>query len=876
MTSLPSGTVTFLFSDIEGSTRLVADVGPAEFTRLLERHNEVLRRAFGTHGGVERGTQGDSFLVMFQAAPAAVAAAADAQRALARSASPDGPTVRVRMGIHSGQGLLGGDDYVGIDVHRAARVAAAAHGGQVLLSEAAQALSAKDLPPGTSLRRLGEYKLRDISQPERLSQLVIEGLPAEFPPIMAGGAAAVGNLPAPISPLIGREHDLAAIGDLVGERRLITITGAGGTGKTSLALEFARQRAAAYPDGAWFVQLEAVRDPSLVPAAIANAFGLVETPGQTSRDRLVEYLADRTTLLVLDNLEQLLDTAPFLADLLNAVPGLTMLVTSRSPLHLAHEQEYPLGPLDPPAAEIPPSAVRDNPAVRLFVARATRVRPGYEVTDTDAPAVAEICRQLDGIPLAIQLAASRISVLPATAIAERLARQQTLPGAGARDVPERQRSIDSAIDWSEQLLDPGARRLLARLSVFRRGFRLEEAEAVAASPDDDLLEGLSTLVDQSLVQPVLGPDGPRYRLLEPIRHYASRRLADAGDGAAVERAHAMAYLALAEAAAPHMPGRDQPGWLDRLGADHDNLRAAIAWAIDHGEGKIGLRLGAALWRFWQLRGHIEEGLRTMDRILELPGTDAPTIERARALGAAGGLHYWGADMPAAHALYQAQLEVARGLGDARETADALFNLAHTVFLLERDHTTVDHMNEEAVRLLTELGDEIGLARLAWTHNNLLMEQGRATPEEAFALVHRFEELGDAWYVALAYGTLAWMAFAMGNVAECLRWGLISINAHHVMGDVASPTIALRHIAIVFDDLGEPEAAATLVAAYESLCSRYGVRPPAFFEDLTPQLSRRELDTSGYPDAMARGAAMSLEEALDFIMRVGGELLSDAA
>ncbi|MDQ4034375.1 MAG: hypothetical protein M3153_00450, partial [Chloroflexota bacterium] len=876
---LPTGTVTFLFSDIEGSTRLVGDIGPAEYTRLLERHNEVLRGAFAAHGGVERGTQGDSFLVMFLDAPAAVAAAVEAQVALASTVWPDGAVVRVRMGIHTGIGVLGGDDYVGIDVHRAARIAAAAHGGQVLLSEAARTLSSADLPEGVSLRRLGEYKLRDLSQPEQLFQLVIGGLKSDFPPVNAGGMEHAGNLPQQLTPLIGREAELAALERLVGERRLITLTGAGGTGKTSLALEFARRRAEAYEHGAWFVPLEAVTEPSLVPAAIANSFGLVETPGQTSEERLAAYLADRTLLLVLDNFEQVLGAAPIVGELLNAASGLTVLATSRSPLRLTHEQEYPLSPLEPPSAETPIPAMRDNAAVRLFVERARRVRPGYEVSDAEAPAVAEICRQVDGLPLAIQLAASRISLLPAGAIASRLARQLALPGGGARDVPQRQQSMDQAIAWSEELLDPASRQLLARLSVFRRGFRLEEAEAVAGASTDggvDFLDGLSTLVDQSLVQPVPGPDGPRYRLLEPIRVYAARRLTDAGDRTATERAHALVYLELAEAAAAHLPGAEQRAWLDRLGAEQDNLRAATSWALDHAEVEIALRLGTALWRFWHLRGHVEEGLKAMSRILELPGADEPTIVRARALAAAGGLRYWGADLPGADAFYQAQLDLSRELGDLRQTADALFNLSHTRFLMLRDHDAVDVLDTEAESLYAKLGDEIGLARLLWTRHNRLTQRGVAGIDEGLALIGRFEELGDAWYVALGYGTVAWGAFAAGNIADCVRWGLVAVSSHHAMGDVASPTIALRHMAIALNDMGAAEAAATVAAAYEALCSRYGVRPPAFFEDLTPSLSRRNLDMAAYPEAAARGAEMSLDEVIDFMVRVSAELLPPEA
>jgi predicted ATPase len=556
-------------------------------------------------------------------------------------------------------------------------------------------------------------------------------------------------------------------------------------------------------------------------------------------------------------------------------PGVTVLATSRAPLRLALEQEFPVPPLAAPAVGGTPGDAVLTSSVQLFVERARRARPNYELGE-DAGPVAEICRQLDGLPLGIQLAASRISLLPARSIATRLADQRSIPGAAARDVPERQRTMDQAIAWSEQLLDADGRALLARLSVFRDGFRLDEADAVAvpAGDDPDLLDGLSILVEQSLVQPIPGPDGPRYRLLEPIRAYASHRLGERAERDELERRHAHAYLDLAEEAARHMPGGGQRAWLDRLAAEHANLRAALAWTIDHAEAQLAMRLGAAMWRFWQLGGHMEEGRAALARILDLPGADERTPLRARAIAAAGGLQYWSADLPGADELYREQLDLAEATGDKAEMADAMFNLGHTRWLLSQDHDEADRLADGAERLYRELGDETAFARVAWTRINRHMQLGVPGVEAAMlGALRRFQELGDDWYTGLAHGTLAWMAFAQGNLADALRWGVASVTDHHAMGDVASPTIALRHVAVVFHESGMPEEAVTIAAAYDALCGRYGVQPPAFFEELTPGLGGRHLavDTDRHRDAAARGAAMSLDETIDFIVRAAAEL-----
>jgi predicted ATPase len=861
---------------MEGSTRLVQTVGPAVFTEILELHNEMLRRAFATHGGTERGTQGDSFLVMFREAPAGVAAAACAQKALSSASWPQDAPVRVRMGLHTGVGILGGDDYVGIDVHRAARIASAAHGGQVLLSEASRALVEHSLPPGTALRGLGEHKLKDVAHPEHLYELVIDGLPSTFPPLEKAEVVAAGNLPVRLTAFIGREAEFAELERLFGQSRLITLSGPGGTGKTSLAVEFASACAASFRRGAWFVSLEAIEDPSFVASAIAGTLGLVESPGLPTAKRLAEYVKDRSMLMILDNFEHVLPAAGLVDDLLRAAPALKVIVTSRAALRLSAEQELPVAPLALPG---PIDAVADalkSPAVQLFVERARRVRPGYELTSDDAPAVVEVCRRLDGLPLGIELAASRIALLPPATIAERLAERLDLPGSAARDLPARQRSMERAIAWSYHLLEPAERHMLARLAVFRGGWRLEEADAIcgsASEPGADVLEGLSVLVDHSLVQPVPGPDGARFRLLETVLAYAAGRLRELGEEAAIGRRHALVYRDLAEAAASHLPGGDQLRWLDRLTADHDNLRAAIRWAIEKGDAQLALRLGAALWRFWQLRGHLEEGLEQMTRILKMPGADAPTPWRMRALEAAAGLHYWTADARGAETLYGSQLELAETLGDTQETADAMFNLIHT----QRDQAAAGQLADGALRLYRQVGDERSIARVEWTRATLLLEQGHPGAEQQMLeVLQRFEELGDDWYVALAQVTLGWAAFARGDLAGALRWALVAIGSHHAMGDVASMTLVLGAVGIVLVDSGMAEEAATIHGAFEALSQRYGVQAPAseFFEEQSPGIGgRQEMNLASYPEAVARGASMSLEEAIDYVVGIARERLA---
>jgi predicted ATPase/class 3 adenylate cyclase len=872
---LPTGTVTFLFSDMEGSTRLVQDLGPAAFTQVLDQHNALLRKAFSSHGGVERGTQGDSFLVMFPEAPAAASAAAEAQVALSKAAWVGDAPVRVRMGLHTGIGTLGGDDYVSVDVNRAARIAALAHGGQVLVSDATRALVDGALPPGVSLHPLGEFELKDLARPERLHQLVIDGVRSAFPALRPIDRP-TGNLPDPISTFIGRESELVELASLLIEKRLITLTGPGGTGKTRLAIEVARRTAGQFEHGAWLVALDAVSDPGLIPAAIASSFALVEAPGTTPSDRLTGYLADREMLLVLDNFEQVIDAARGLVELLQAAPRLHILVTSRAPLRLSIEQEYPVAPLGVPGTIDRPDDALASESVRLFVERAGRVRPGYTLSSEDTPSVAEICQRLDGLPLGIELAASRMGLLPPRALAARLTQQLDVPGGKSRDLPARQQTLEQAIAWSYNLLGAPSQRLLARLSVFAGGFRLEEAERVGG-PDGELgnqvIEGLTTLADHSLVQPTAGPDLPRFRLLETIRRFGTARLAESGERESIQRRYATAYLALAEEAAPHMPGRDQVPWLDRLAIDHDNIRGALSWSIETGEAEIAHRLLAAIWRFWEFRGHIAEGRERAEKVLSMPGAEAPTIWRMRAVEAAGGLAWWGGDVPGADRLYQSQLDLARQLDDARSIADALFNLAHTRFVMSSDAAELEDLHAEAEALYRKVGDERALVRLAWSAGYRLMARGDIAEAEQAAreALPRSEALGDEFYIALASTALGGIAFLKGDLDGALDLAMRGFLASHAMGDVASITLSLISAAALMYLAGLPHDAATIHAAYEAHCGRYGVQPPLDIEawlglgSLIEEM-RATVAHEAFDEDVRLGASMTTDGIIEFLVR----------
>jgi predicted ATPase/class 3 adenylate cyclase len=857
---LPTGTVTFLRTDVEGSMGLAHAVG-ARWDQINATHLGLIRAAVNAHGGVCVRTEGDAFFGVFREAGAAVSAAVDAQRSLNAHPWPQDAPVKVRMGLHSGEAHLAGDDYGGFDVNRAARIAAAGHGGQVILSEPTRLLAEPALAGGIAARDLGRHVLRDVPAPERLFQLDIPGLRADFPPLRTSRPSA-GNVPMRMTSFLGREEELGELRDLLATSRLVTLTGPGGIGKTSLAVELAREWADTVSDGAWLVALDAIQDAALVPSVIARTLGLFDGPDRPAAEGLARFVADRSLLLVIDNFEHVLDAAGEVAAILRVSAGTQIVVTSRAPLRIPGEQEYPVRPLQ----------VRGAASSELFTQRARAVRPGWDQgSDTDV--VEEICALLDGLPLGIELAAARVSLLPLRAIRDRLAARLPLPGSGPRGVPDRQRTLDGAIAWSHELLAPGEQRLLHELAIFEGGFDADQAAIVSQA---DVLDGLGALVDHSLVARQIGDDvaGIRFRLLQTIRSFALDRLVAERRETELSRRHAIAYVALAEEAATHLPGPDQPRWLDRLAMDHANLRAAVRWAIDAGEVDLALRFVASLWRFWQLDGHLSEGHDLAAAALAMPGAEAPTPARLGAIAAAGGIAYWRSEAREAVRLYEEQRVLAEQLGDSAAEADAFFNLAFAKFIfadVDAGLAAVD----EARRRFRELGDERGVARTVWAAGSVALQQGR--PLEAIPIFEEamstLERIGDVWYHTMVADSLAWANFTLGNIPKASRWAVRSLVEHHALRDTATTTISMPAGAILALEAGQPEDAAVLMGAFENLCDVHGVRPPIGLEHLIAggNLAERlsaALDAQHIAEAMDRGRRLTLDEAVAIVVRIG--------
>jgi len=792
---LPTGTVTFLFSDIEGSTRLAQDLR-AGWPPVLARHQELARAAWAADGGVEVSTEGDSFFVAFTGASHAVAAAAAVQRSLAAEPWPAGSEIRIRIGMHTGDGLVSGGTYVGLDVHRAARVMAAGHGGQVLLTDATQGLLGGMLPDGTTLRDHGQHKLKDLSQLERIWELVIAGLRTDFPALRTLNAIP-NNLPTQLTSFLGRQRELAEARRLLAEGRLLTLTGPGGTGKTRLSLQIAADATDRFPDGVYYVPLGQITLADLVLPTIAQAMGIVD-PGSSPLDRLVDQIGGKCILLVLDNFEQVIDAASRVNELLARAPKMSVLITSRSPLRVYGEREYPVPPLGIPDPKHLPdlAGLSQFESVALFIERAMAVRPDFAVTSANAPAVAEICARLDGLPLAIELAAARTRLLSPQAIMDRLGDRMALLSSGARDLPERQQTLRGAIAWSHDLLNEDDRRVFARFAVFSGGATLEAADQVIfdAGEKGDVLEAIGSLVDKSLVRQETETDGePRFRMLETIREFALEQLAARGEEAALRERHAAWVLAFAERSSPQIFGTDQLRCLDHFEAEQGNIRAALAWASGEDRAETAMRLVAACWRFWQMRGYLAEGREHANRALALPhGTDHPEA-RAAALEAAGGIAYWQADLSAAKTWYAEALTLARAGGDDRAIANALYNLSFTYALNREDQKEALKVVEETLAISKRLGDEALEARSLWAVSNTKYFFGETdglmeATDRALAI---FRRLGDRFMIgwtlySVALGTVASdPARAQAALAEALDifTSISDVSAYGLVFDV---------------------------------------------------------------------------------------------
>jgi predicted ATPase/DNA-binding SARP family transcriptional activator len=866
-----TATVTFLFTDVAGSTRMLRELGD-RYADALTEHRRVLRKAFDEYGGREVDTQGDAFFVAFPRAKDAVAAAVSAQRALAET------PLRARIGIHTGEPELADEGYVGIDVHRAARICDAGHGGQVLLSQATRDLVAEEF----ELRDLGEHRLKDLPQRERLFQLVSTDLQEEFPPPRALASA---RFPAEPTRLVGRERELEQVLALLRHEdvRLLTLTGPGGTGKTRLAVHVAMEALEDFAGGAFLIELAPLTDPGLVIPTVARTLGVPETGRRPLSEALVEYLGDRRVLLVLDNFEHVLAAATNVGALIAAAPHLKVLMTSRSPLHLAAEHEYAVPPLAP------------DEAVALFTSRAEMVKAEFGLDDESRGAVEEICARLDGLPLAVELAASRMKHLSPQALCGRLGQRLHVLTRGPKDVPQRQQTLRATIDWSYELLNDEEQALFARLAVFAGGCTLEAAEQVCEAD----LDALASLVDSSLLREDERAGEVRFAMLDTIREYALERLA-AGEQDEVRRAHAQHYLALAERAEPELLGADQAAWLARLDPEHDNFRAVLDWALDAGDTELALRMIGSLRRAWVARGYLSETRAWLEAALA-SSNGAGDAARAKALYGLGrvaltqgdyahavqpleqsvalfrelddmrGLVYALADLgwiatvrgdhERARTLAEESVSHARLANDETAIAAALHSLACAT-LEDGDDARASELFTESLALRRSLGDKRNVANsLTYLGLTTLLRgdcpRARTLLEESLSLGL---ELGNQLVVGAALANLGLVALFEGDPALAATHARRSLALSRELGDQRTIVECLHTLAGVAAAVGEPARAATLSAAAEALHAAIDApRSPA---------ERAVAERYGLDVASKRGTAMSLDAALDYALGEG--------
>jgi predicted ATPase len=812
---LPTGTITFLFTDVEGSTRLLHELGAEAYAEALAEHRRIVRDACAAHGGVEVDTQGDAFFFAFPTAPGALGAAERTREALGA-----GP-IQVRIGLHTGTPLLTEEGYVGGDVHRAARIAAAGHGGQVLVSSSTAQLVDFELTD------LGEHRLKDLSAPERIYQLG----GSEFSALKSLYRT---NLPVPATAFLGREDELQEVLSLLSheDTRLLTLTGPGGTGKTRLALQAAAEVSDSFPDGIWWVPLAPLRDPTLVLETAAQVVG--------SKNGLAEHISDKSMLCLFDNFEQVVEAGAGLAELLSACPNLAVLVTSRERLRVAGEQTYP----------VPPLAEPDG--VALFAARARAVDPSFRPSE----AVGELCLRLDSLPLALELAAARTALFSPNQLLERLSQRLDLL-KGERDADPRQQTLRATIEWSHELLSEDERQLFARLSIFAGGCAYEAAEEVCdANPDT-----LQSLLDKSLLRKRETELAPRYWMLETIREYAAERLEEAGETEELRRRHAEHFLAFAEDAEPHLRGSPKR-WLARLDGEHDNLRAAYDHLEGRGQGELAQRLCGALWRFWSLRGHLAEGRRRAE--LALRADERPTEARANALNAATVMAIQGGDNAAAGPRAEEALRIHRLLDDAWGTANSTFLLG-VVSADRGDWVSAQRLFEESAGLFHELEDDhytlLVTRNLAWTY----YEQGDRAGARALheRNLERARTVGNERIQGMTFSALASYALDDGRVHDAIPMLRQSIRIHHELRDLVELAVDLIRAARAYVGEGRPESAARLLASVEALHEELGTRPQSWvaYEHEEALAGVRSLDQAVLARAWENGRGLSVDEAV---------------
>ncbi len=853
----PAGTVTFLFTDIEGSTTLW-EQRPDAMRPALARHDELLRSSIEGSGGFVFRTVGDSFCAAFPTANQALAASLAAQLALAAEPWGTGTPLLVRMALHSGAAEERGGDYFGQPLNRVARLMGAGHGGQVLLSEVTQGLVRDALPHNTSLLDLGRHRLKDLGRPEQIFQLQYPSLPADFPPLRSlDNPALPNNLPQQTTSFIGREKQVEEVKALLGRTRLLTLTGAGGSGKTRLSLQVAADLLTGDGDGVWLVEFAALADPALVSQAVADVLGIKEQAGQPIQRTLVEVLKAKRLLLLLDNCEHLVSACASLAsDLLRACPGVHLLASSREPLNVAGEQTYRVPSLslpDPKQAQTV-EALSQFEAVRLFIERAQAVQPSFAVTSGNAPAVAQVCFRLDGIPLAMELAAARVRSLTVEEINARLGHRFRLLTGGSRVALPRQQTLRALIDWSYDLLTEQEKIVLLRTCVFAGGWTVPAAEAVCTGdgvePDGsieqwEVLDLLTALVDKSLVVMEPTGDGTRYHLLETVRQYAEECLRGTGEAEKMRDRHLSWCTALAEEAASQLRGPEQGAWLARLETEHDNLRAALAWGEGTATGPHGaLRLVAALCRFWYVRGHWSEGRGHLETALARGGMEPET--RAQMLGTLGFLVHSLGESKAGRATLEEALAINRAIGNQSREASNLIALGFLT-LSQGQVASARDFFEQSLAITRAIGDRrdelINLNGLG----NIAYEQGEAEAARSYfeSALAISREVGERRGEAGNLCNLGNIARDLGESASARSWYQQSLTITREIGELWIEASNLNGLGAVAGGLGDRAEARSFVEQSLAVTRQIGDRSKEVWNlsDLG-QISRLEGDLAG--------------------------------
>jgi predicted ATPase/class 3 adenylate cyclase len=828
---LPTGpAVTFLFTDIEGSTRLERALGSVAWAVIAARHDALLREAIEGHGGVVVKTEGDAFFAAFDAPATAASAAVATQRAIAAEAWPEDAALRIRMGLHLGEGRLRGgrspgepQDYVGIDVNYTARIAAVGNGGQIVLSDP---LATALRPILTGIVGLGDVALadeglravKDFEEPARLHRLVVPGAADDARPLRT--IEAPSNLPGEVTSLVGRDEEIKTVGEVLASNRIVTLTGPGGSGKTRLALGVARTVRARFPHGVWFVDLAAVREARLLEPVIAATLGVRESPERGIADVLRTHLRDRVTLLLLDNLEQLLPAAAdVVSALVRGAPELRVLVTSRELLRIAGERGYPVPPLDVASGMV------------LFEDRARSHRPDLSLTDDARAAIRAICERLGGLPLAIELAAARVRLLSPALILERLGHSLDL-AAGARDVPERQRTLRGAIAWSHDLLSEEERRLFRRLAVFAGGWTVEAALSVTDPAGDlgiDLVAGLESLADKSLIRiepGVGGTDAPdeeaRFGLHPLLREYALERLSESGERLEIEARHAEVTAAIAEAAGQGILAAKGEASLRRLDREDHNVRAAIDWSLANDRPGLGLRITGSIWRWYQQRGRLREGRGLLAQLLARPG-DVDVRLRIAGLAAEGGLAYWMDDFPGARAAYEERLGLATGTGDPMLMADAHYDLGFLSMVAQEGEQLREH-EQRALDLYAAAGaaDAVVRARQALVLGVFLAGDYEAARELEGQNLEAFRRTGSQFQIADSMTLLSAVEYSIGDPATSWQRMVDGLRFFASTDSASGLARGLGMAAIVLFRYGDPELAARVAGATYELIRAMGV------------------------------------------------------